>query len=196
MLHGLGGHPATLLPLELFLNFCGYNNTHKISYSVDELSLEECLDYVDKEMLTITKSRTEEVVLIGQSMGGVVSNNMHTKGWNIKLAIYIGSPLHGANLLNQLEKKLPDKVKNYFYKKPYDFLKNKDFEPEPPHPYKTVSMGWFFSDFDGCVYKNETILDPKHHTHLQWADHRTIFANPRLGALVKSLLDNELQRIC
>lgn len=39
-------------------------------------------------------NRSEEIILIGQSMGGVVANNLHTKGWKIKKAIYVGSPLH------------------------------------------------------------------------------------------------------
>ncbi|MDB4413558.1 hypothetical protein N9189_03435 [Pirellulaceae bacterium] len=96
--------------------------------------------------------------------------------------------LHGANFLNQLEEKLPQFIVNSFYKLPYDFLKQKEIEKEPPHTYHTLSMGWFDTNFDGCVYKNETILSEKNHTHLAWADHRTKFANPRLWIEVDRVL--------
>jgi pimeloyl-ACP methyl ester carboxylesterase len=180
LLHGLGASPITLWPLEQYLQFVGgFNNTHRLLYPVDTTPFEECLDYVDKEMLQHA-NKEQEVILIGQSMGGVIANNMHKKGWKVKMAVYIGSPLHGANLLNQLENILPTKVRNALYKLPYDYLKVKDREPEPPHPYHTISMAWPFTEFDGCVYKHETMLDEDKHTHLAWADHRTIFANPRL----------------
>ncbi len=99
LLHGLGAHPITLLPLELALNYVGFKNTHKLSYPVDTLPFEECLDDVYNKIISLI-DKDDPIVLIGQSMGGVVSNNLHTRGLNIKHAIYIGSPLHGANLLN------------------------------------------------------------------------------------------------
>lgn len=189
LLHGLGSHTLTLQPLKIYLNYVGYDNIHLISYPVDRLELNESIDYVDQEMIKYANKKINNIIIVGQSMGGVVANNLHKKGWNIQKTIYIGSPLHGANLLNQLEQVLPTFIKDYFYKKPYDILKNKEKEIEPPHDYKTISMGWFNSEFDGCVYKNETILNPENHIHLSWADHRTIFANPRLWKLVRDLIN-------
>lgn len=187
LLHGLGAHTYTLAPLEWYLNHQGFSNTHKISYPVDTMDFDGSLDYVDRELLKIV-DKDQEIVLIGQSMGGVISNNLHRKGWKIKNAVYIGSPLHGANLLNQLEAILPRCIRNALYKLPYDYLKTKARDSEPPHPYQTVTMGWAYSKFDGCVYQNEAILDPDRNTHLAWADHRTIFANPRLWILVNDLM--------
>lgn len=187
LLHGLGAHSSTLIPIQLHLLATGFKNVYRIDYPVDALSLDGCLEYVGKEIEKIT-DKGNDIILIGQSMGGVVANSMHTKGWNIKYAIYIGSPLHGADLLNQLEEVVPTSVRDFFYKKSYDFLKSKDEDKEPPHNYTTISMGWFMSDFDGCVYRSEATLDPKKHIHLSWADHRTIFINPRLTKLVKDLI--------
>lgn len=187
LLHGLGAHPITLLPLELYLNFRGWKNTYKLSYPVDTLLFDDCVDYIDREMQKFVEKR-DEVILIGQSMGGVVANNLHKKGWEIKHAIYIGSPLHGANLLNQLEKILPIFIVNSMYKLPYDYLKQMNKEKIPPRSYNTISMGWMYSEFDGCVYIGESMLEKDKHTHLQWADHRTVFANPRLWCLVDKLL--------
>ena len=191
LLHGLGGHTSTLVPLELYLNYFGFLHTYNLYYPVDKMDFEDTLNYVDKEIEKFV-SKNQEIILIGQSMGGVVSNQMHTKGWHVKIALYIGSPLHGASLLNQLETILPTKIVNMVNKKPYDFLKNHElvakYANEPPHPYKTISMGWINSEFDGCVYKNETMFNEKNHLHLQWADHRTIFANPRLWFKISELI--------
>lgn len=191
LLHGLGSHAITFLPMKLYLNYYGYSNVHCITYPVDSFdTINESVEYVDKEM-SLLANKEDEVIIVGQSMGGVVGNNMHTKGWIIKKAIYIGSPLHGANLLNQIEGIIPTCVRNYLYKKPYGILQNKEREQQPPHNYHTISMGWFNTEFDGCVYKNETMLSPSKHTHLQFADHRTIFANPRLWMTVYDLLETE-----
>lgn len=191
LLHGLGSHTITFLPLVTYLKYKGYT-THAISYPVDKLStIKESVDYVDQQISQIIDKNTE-IIVIGQSMGGVIANNLHTKGYLIKKAIYIGSPLHGANLLNQLERTLPTFIRNYFNKPPYDILKDKQREEEPPHDYNTISMGWFNSDFDGCVYKNETMLDSTHHKHFSYADHRTFFANPRLWLHVHKLVDVEV----
>lgn len=191
LLHGLGAHPVTLWPMEQYLSFMGgFVNTYRLSYPVDELEFEDSLDYVDSEMLKYV-GKDQEVILIGQSMGGLIANSLHKKGWKIMMAVYIGSPLHGADLLNQLEAALPSKIRDVLYKKSYDFLKSKGKEDDPPHPYHTISMAWPFTMFDGCVYKDETMLDERNHTHLPWADHRTVFANPRLWhCVLKAIIVN------
>lgn len=189
LLHGLGSHTITLFPLATYLQYSGFTKVHTIPYPVDDHgTVQESVDYVDKEMEKHADKQNNKVIVVGQSMGGVVANNLHRNGWDIHRAVYIGSPLHGANLLNQLEAILPTSIRDSLYKKPYDILKSKEREVEPPHDYHTISMGWFNSEFDGCVYKEEAMLDPEKHTHLAWADHRTVFANPRLWWHVQTLL--------
>lgn len=160
---------------------------HNLSYPADSLPFEQMLDYVRDEVLKHVSQR-DPIVLVGQSMGGVVSANLHRRNLNVVHMITIGSPLHGANLLNQLEAILPATVVNALNKPSYDYLKSKEHQQEPPHTYNTISMGWAWSNFDGCVYRNEATLDPAFHTHLSWMDHRTGFGNPRLWTLVTSLL--------
>lgn len=190
LLHGLGASPITLWPLEKYLNLVGgFTNTHRLLYPVDHVEFEFALNFVDQRMQKYA-NKEQEIILIGQSMGGLIANNLHKKGWKIKMAVYIGSPLHGANLLNQLDALLPTSIRNKLYKKAYGFLMVKEKEDEPPHDYHTISMAWPFTEFDGCVYKSETILDKINHTHLPWADHRTIFANPRLWKTVNNLIKN------
>lgn len=194
LLHGLGGSPIQLFLLEAYLNLCGHHNTHRIRYPVGGVSLEESVTYVDSAIaqLTQTPRDQEEIIVIGHSMGGLVGNRLHQRGWSIRLAIYIGSPLHGATLLNQLEAVLPTWLRDCMYRRVYGLLQNKPREQAPPHPYHTISMAWPFTDFDGCVYKWETMLEEEHHTHLRCADHRTIMANPRLWTLVERLIASHL----
>ena len=187
LLHGLGCSTWTLRPLKEYLLYQGHKNVSCLEYPADVMNFDETMEYVDTHLVDIV-GKDKPIIVVGQSMGGVVANNLHKKGWNIQKSITIGSPLHGANLLNQLESILPTFVTTALYKKPYDFLKNKDKDDIPPHPYSTISMGWFCSNFDGCVYKNETMLEEENHTHLAFTDHRTIFASPRLWTLVNRLV--------
>ena len=183
LLHGLAPEfmaGATLWPLEMYLRtVCGFENTHRVRYTTDNVEFDAMLDAVDEKIAEITNRKTP-IIVIGRSMGGLIANSLHTKGWNISYAIYIGAPLHGASLLNKLEGTLPTVVRNALYKVPYQHLMTKGRDPEPPHDYHTISMAWPLTEFDGCVFKNEATLDEKNHTHLAWADHRTVFLNPRL----------------
>lgn len=208
LLHGLGCHPITLAPLESYLKCTlRIKNVENVGYPADKIdvaskddgstiSFDTALDIVGLELENrgISKNQ-DEIIIVGQSMGGVIGNNLHKKGWNVKLGIYIGSPLHGANLINILEKSI-NRVFGWIYKPPYNYLKNKSKECEPPHAYRTISMGWMWSNFDGCVFKNETMMNEKYHDHFSWSDHRTFFANLRLwkhvSHLIRMTLDEKL----
>lgn len=77
----------------------------------------------------------------------------------------------------------------FLHKEAYNHLKVKDREEEPPHSYHTISLGWFDTSFDGCVYQEEAIFDIKNNTHLPWTDHRGAFADPRLWNIVYRALN-------
>ncbi len=199
-LHGLGEHPITLSLLKAYIQHKGFKNTYNLQYKVNTNTIQESVDEISDLLVdkyALNKS-TDELIIIGQSMGGVIANNMHKNGWNIRLAIYIGSPLHGARLLTQVENLIPYYLHQLLYRllhKPaYDILKNKSREEIPPHSYKTITMSWIFTRFDGCVYMDEAILDPIHNTHFRGADHRTIFANPRLWIKVYKLIIDEISQ--
>lgn len=190
LLHGLGSHAWTLKGLETYLRWTcpPQQRIHNVAYPVDQLDLDEMLAFVDRALQEHVDKALDRISVIGQSMGGVVAHRLHSLGWRVEQSISIGSPLKGARLLHQLNRWLPRSVRDWLYKKPYGLLMTKAPETPPPHPYHTVSMGWFWSDFDGCVYYDETHWDLAHHTHLVWADHRTVWANPRLWWLVARLL--------
>lgn len=182
LLHGLGPVPMTgwsLIPLRLYLVHALGFVVHIIQYPVNTMKVDEMVDYVDREMSAICP-RDTNVAVVGQSMGGIVANRLHKKGWNIAKGVYIGSPMHGARMLNWLDARLPTVIRDALYKDPYGFLVEKGKDEMPPHPVRTISMSWPGTEFDGCVHRDEATMDPATHTHLPWADHRTVFANPRL----------------
>lgn len=191
ILHGLGGRSWTCLPLEWSLRCSGYQNVHRPSYPADHFSdIEKGLAALDTIMLKLGLDKEQPIVVIGQSMGGVYANRLHERGWNILLGIYIGSPMNGAALLPMLERTLPLCVQDLFKKPPYEYLKQQIPASKPPHPFKTITPGWAWSSFDGCVFASDTIIEQEHNTHLAFMDHRTGFANPRLWLTVSHLIQN------
>ena len=177
-------------PLKRYLEYRGHGPCHLITYDPDSHdNVEAMVNEVDREMRRHANVMTDRVSIVGQSMGGVVANRLHRAGWDIDAAVYIGSPLHGARFINTLEQTVPRALFRWLNKPPYDYLRRASREQPPPHPYRTISMAWPFINFDGCVHRDEATLDTRYHTHLQWADHRTVFANPRLWITVNTLLE-------
>ena len=190
-LHGLGATPITMWPLKEYIKrWGGYKNTYLIKYEVDHIKFEEALEKLDKQLEEILDKKLETPVFVGQSMGGLMANNLHKKGWNPLKTITIGSPLHGARFLNQLESVLPNFIVRRLKKRSYEYLMDKPKDEKPPHEHHTITMSWFFTNFDGCVYKDEAMYDEENNTHLYWADHRTIFGNPRLWIHVLNKIKN------
>ena len=205
LLHGLGGllgpqyAKLTLYPLKSYIEHHKYTNVHIITYPSDDLTIVQSIEYVSNEISKLA-DKEKEIIIIGQSMGGVIAFNMHSAGWKIRLSISIGSPLHGARLITQIEDSLRGNLReqdfSYLLQKIKGLghieLQKKKRQLQPPHRYKTITMGWFNSNFDGCVYKDEAIIDPIHNAHLSWSDHRTIFINPRLWYVVHNIIHKEL----
>ena len=199
LIHGIGSNTLSFLPLKMYLKQYGFKNVHSIGYPVNDSEFEESLKYVNDKIVEIlgndndnyigsNNNEEKEIVVIGQSFGGNISNNLHKMGRNVIKSICICSPLHGAKIVRILENKIPKFVINLLKNKPLGYLKDKDSDKKPPHDFHTISFGWFNSDFDGCVYKEETILDPDKHTHITWCDHRTGFLDLRLFKEVFKIL--------
>lgn len=188
LLHGLGGRSGTMIPLEKYLNCYGFQTT-KLTYPWKTDDLETCIDHVADQI--IEKFEDEEIIIIGQSMGGVIGSKLHTKNINIVDLVTIGSPVKGASILPKLRETLHQSIQDVFYKPLYedliDMLEDEDIQP-PPHNYHCFTMSWPFSTFDGCVFADEARFDAENSTHLAWADHRSIFANPRLWSKVCNYL--------
>ena len=189
LLHGLGSNTKSLRPLQLYLKCKGYCS-NMIEYPADTEDLDTCLDYVAN--IILDKYYNDEIIIIGQSMGGVIGSLLHSKNINVSYLITIGSPLKGASILTYLKELVPQFIQDIAYKPMYDNLIDMlDSETIiPPHDYHCITMSWPFTTFDGCVYKEEAKFDDINNTHLFFADHRTIFMNIRLWYTIGALIDN------
>ena len=191
LIHGLGGTNTSLQPLKAYLEYQGYTNVHLIEYKSRQQSLENSIIEVNEQMNRIigNNSHNPEIVLIGQSLGGLICHNMHLFGWNIVKSITIGSPHHGSALLNLVEKWVPEKIANYLRKPVYkDLYKQQALLPS--HPYYTISTSFVpYFDFDGQVWITETMIDDEKHTHIPFNNHWTILLDPRLFLEVVRILN-------
>jgi esterase/lipase len=190
LLHGLGEKPWKMKPFNMYLKYiCGYKNTHVVKYKVDHISYEDALNGLDITLQKILDKDNDSPIIIGCSMGGVMANNLHKTGWNIRKSIMVCSPLHGASIIEKLQNSCFNKIYDkYFRKKAHEFLSSKECDEIPPHPYHTVSVSFPFSTFDGCVFIDETKLDDKNHTHFNWSTHETIFFSPRFYLFIIKIL--------
>jgi esterase/lipase len=186
LLHGSGASPITLLPLEYYLNRYGFEDTHKIGYETRKQSFEEAFNEVCEKIQQIIYEN-EPFVAIGQSFGGLISNKLHTK-FNVAYAIYIVSPLKGAYAVKYLNEKLSPTIKQYLHREIYEELLLRENENQPPHKYNTITTGWGYSEFDGCVFKEEAVLEESKNYHITWSDHRLLFMSLRLFRKVFELL--------
>lgn len=192
LIHGIGSSKLTFLPLKIYLNKYGFNNVYPLSYDVNNKEFSKSLDTINEQILEILDNQDDEIVVIGQSYGGIICNNLHRIGRNILKSICICSPLHGAKIVGLIENNIPTFVSNILKNKALEFLRDKDLEEKPPHDFHTISFGWFNTEFDGCVYKHETILDPEKHTHISWCDHRIGFLDIRLFNEVYNILNSDV----
>ena len=191
LIHGLGGSPASLRPLEAYLEYQGYKNVHRITYPSQTVSLEKSIEHVSHEMLKIAGSLHRPVVVIGQSLGGVVCHELGMMyGWNIKKSITIGSPHHRSSFLRFVQSIVPNKITEYIHKPVYDDLLVQTTRI-PVHRYYTISTSFFpcFS-FDGQVWIDETKISDDVHHHIPFNNHWTLFIDPRMFSKVKELIEN------
>ena len=188
LLHGLGSHPVTMKGIEYYLNCRGMWHTHNLTYKSSTLTLEESVDNIYKQLVSLNMTG-RDIIIIGQSMGGVIGSKLVSfDDIHVKLLITIGSPLKGARALEKLPTVLTRS--SLMYKPMYDDLLYMLTETQvaPACKYHCITMSWPFTTFDGCVFMDEGYFDEDFHTHLNWADHRTVFGNPRLWTHVHTVI--------
>lgn len=181
LLHGLGSHPVTMNGIKFYLKYCGFTEIHNLAYPANTLNLEDATNHINDQLNNLI-NKIDHIIIIGQSVGGLIGCLLHRYGWNVELLITIGSPVKGALAVKYIRDSAPQIIKNVLHKPMYDNLIQMLETPlqEPTHKYHCFTMGWFNTLFDGCVYIDEARFTKEHHTHLCFSDHRSIFANPRL----------------
>jgi len=198
LIHGLNSSGKSMLPIKYFLERNYMYNTYLIEYPSKSLSLNDSILYVNNEILKIiNKNDYKNSILIGQSLGGLISMKIHnTTGLKPKMSIAICSPLHGSKFLKYLEDNLHSTLQDKFYRPVYkDLLEMNNIPQIPPmHDYKTISSTFLdvskynVSNFDGMVYLSETMYEKQHHINIPYHNHYTIFFSPLLLKYLNKIL--------
>lgn len=184
--HGISGRLSQIRALVENLKLDGMLNVTILSYPIYE-SFHNCVTHLSNEIEKYVNKK-EEIIVIGQSYGGVVANSLYKRGWNIKKAIYVCSPMHGNWILRTLDYWLPNWIIKKIDRKSYMYLRIKDREEEPTHDYNTISTGRFGWHFDFQVFKEEAMLNEDKHVHINGSDHFWLFYDRRLSSTIKELL--------
>jgi hypothetical protein len=186
LIHGLGAGPYSLYLLKKYLQN-SFPNTLIVVPKYDTSNITSTKILLDRADIELSKyiSKESPIIIIGQSMGGIVAMNIYEKKWNVLHAISVGSPLHGSRLLLRLRKFIP-----MFNNGTFKYLGDKcnvvdddnsnEKQSIPPHSYKTISCSLFNSKFDRCVFADETTLEPEYHIHLNYLDHVFCWFHPKL----------------
>ena len=180
LLHGLGGNTWTLEPLRLYLKYyCQNPKIVVFNYKTDYETIRHVVEGVAAKLTHLVTAH-EPLVVIGHSLGGIVALRLH-RYFNVLHAIAVASPISKPILLSF------SPLLNFrlLYKdlsvKPKEFI--------PPHSYLTVSASWPCAPFDGILYNNESILEPKCAKCIPWTDHRLVIVDPRLFTMIKNELN-------
>lgn len=191
LLHGLGEHVWKMYPLKFYLSKVGgFTNIHIIHYRVNAVPFDEALALLDGQLEEQFDKDNDKLIVVGHSMGGIMANNLHKKGWSCLKIVTIGSPLHGARYLVFHASLLPTVLVNYVKKnrRCYDYLLKKAIKKikgeKPPHDYHNITMSLPFTNFDGCVFVDEGKMDDENHTNFGWSYHDSIIFNPMIWSCV------------
>jgi pimeloyl-ACP methyl ester carboxylesterase len=139
VLHGLGERTWTMSPFVWFLNAQGWSTVYTPHWPANTCLLEECLDALDKEM-QLYANKSEPIMIVGNSMGGVMAYHLHTRGWNILVSYSVAAPIKGSGLYRILKSSLPSAVFNFFHRPGHDYLERTEQPPAPPHPWFTLGF--------------------------------------------------------
>jgi pimeloyl-ACP methyl ester carboxylesterase len=193
LLHGLGNRRWTLIGLEFYLNWYGYSNVFRPQFNADTLPEISCAEVTRLLIEQCRLDKTQPIVVIGNSMGGVVGSHLHEFGWRIELLITINSPLNGATLLRELDSMLPISVMGMCggNSPTYNYLKALPVMGIPPHPYKTIGTPLPFMNSDGMVQEQDAMIEAQHHHRIGWGSHHTVVLDPRVYFAILSILQNQ-----
>lgn len=189
LLHGAGGNRLTMLALYTYLRtWTGLERIVRPYYSSNVSDIDAAVDDVDSQIALHASRMDDDVIIVGQSLGGVIGYRIATSTrFRVRLLITIGSPLHGAALVGMLRERMTEYAYTTLVHRPVYAELERQRRVEPPRvPYHCFTTGWGWSSFDGCVFVDEARFDDEHHTHLSWGDHRFIIADPRLVTSVAS----------
>lgn len=179
VLHGLGERTDTLQGFVAYLKHCGWKNVYTPRWPANTCHLEDCLNALDLAMQQ-NASKTEPILVIGNSMGGIMAYHLHMRNWTIAASYSVASPLKGSYFYRNLKLILPSVIWEFFHQSGHDYLNRKDMPLPPPHPWFTVGFD-LVDGFDGQVHLLDMLdsTDTLNHTTLV-GHHFSLALEPRI----------------
>jgi hypothetical protein len=143
-------------------------------------------------------NKSEPMVVIGNSMGGVLAYHLPQYGWNVQQAFYVASPLNGSSMLRWManaEKPesergsfWPRVAKEMVYAGPYEYLIKGHELAAPSHPYWTVTPRLDLAGIqsDGYVTVSDATLENDRDVALHHSGHFALAMDPRAWIAIAS----------
>jgi pimeloyl-ACP methyl ester carboxylesterase len=173
ILHGLGERTWTLSLFVWYLKLNNWPRVYTPHWPANTCLLEDCLDALDREMQTYA-NKSEPIMVIGNSMGGVMAYHLHTRDWNILVSVSVASPIKGSKLYKDLKSNLPSVIFNYFHQPGHLYLERTEQPPAPPHPWFTLGL-YFGREFDLHVFLSDM---PSVNRTKMWGTHFSLIYDP------------------
>jgi esterase/lipase len=183
LVHGIHCNANTLSPFKWTLNKAGYTNVKTITYlNSGKYSLNDSIESANYELNKIV-TKKEPIVLVGQSLGGIVAHNMYKYNYNIIGGYYMVTPFNGSRLLqyyfnNNKFIEIYPKYNKQIFTDINELSKYNSLNEIYNFPIRTISGGIF--DFDSKIFKDETILDKRYHKHIPFTTHGSVIYSPRV----------------
>ena len=195
LIHGMAMNATiNFFLLERHLKSNGYTNIHKLSYDSMSMSVKEANIYCYQQILHLLNDDFfEPIVLIGYSLGGVISYKLLDTYLNIILVIFIASPLKSCDYLENMPY-IFKKAINLFNIPVISDLDKRHLEniTEPEIPYYTITAGLAWNDlFDGKIYKKDAIIKEEQNIHLKFCSHFMLAIDRRCFKEIVKIFEKE-----
>lgn len=190
LVHGFRGVAWMHIPLELTLRYRGFTNIHRISYPSTRYSVPECRYYVAKTIMEYLNSPLDDFIVIGHSMGGLISRDLYKEGLIPRICVMIATPQDNVRFAIIALRILPDRIANAILgQSGIDLTIPSEEVIPPPCEYYTVSTSLPYTDnFDGMIMTKNMCIDNNRNYHIGNTQHSVVLFDPRLIKHVVSLI--------
>ena len=197
LIHGLMAN-ATLnfFLLSRRLKNKGFKDIHALSYSSFTMDLETATKSCHKQILNVLHedNSTEPIVLLGNSIGGVIAYNLLNTDLNVRLLIMIASPIKGCRFLDGMWDSVKSTIRHLTPVPILRDLCNKEDRSiiEPSVPYYTITSSLPSDEhYDGAIHRDDAVIDEGRNFHISKCSHTFLAIDRRCAEAVLGMLQVE-----
>lgn len=178
LLHGLGERTFTFYLFLEYLRQLDITNVVTPHWPANTCQMpDECVAQLESSTAGLL-NKSEPMIVIGNSMGGVLAYHLPNYGWNVQKAFYVAAPLNGTYIVKQLREWERAGSINTGYaralvgKGAVDYLSSgHDLQP-PNHSYWTITPRLpYLSYTDSHILVEEGIIEDTRNVPITWSSH-------------------------